>query len=192
MKKAIILGLMMLSTSIIQAATIAWGNTSSSQLVGVDGSTSITSVNAGSYSLVVQLINFTDGSVVDQTLSGSTAINSMTAGVLSGATLNYTYNSVPAHGINSGDQYYVHLTATMGGQDYYMNVFNNNTANNYWAITAINDSGTDIFSWSAATYGGTGIAGDAGKWIAVPEPTSLALLAIGGGLVGLRRRFRKS
>jgi hypothetical protein len=34
-------------------------------------------------------------------------------------------------------------------------------------------------------------AAGAGKWATVPEPTSMALLAIGAAVVGLRRRIRK-
>jgi len=43
-------------------------------------------------------------------------------------------------------------------------------------------------SW--ANWGGTGVSGST-TWQDVPEPTAMALLALGAAALGLRRRFRK-
>jgi len=46
------------------------------------------------------------------------------------------------------------------------------------------------FNPAWANWGGTGVSGST-TWMPVPEPTAMALLALGAAAVGLRRRFRK-
>lgn len=47
--------------------------------------------------------------------------------------------------------------------------------------------GVGVNYWTAGDMGFAGV----GSWSAVPEPTSMALLALGVAAVGLRRKFRK-
>ena len=54
-------------------------------------------------------------------------------------------------------------------------------------IDATPTFGVGVNYWDSASMGFAGV----GSWSAVPEPTSMALLALGVAAVGLRRKFRK-
>ena len=186
MKKVVLIGALIISTAMVHAASITWVNSgASSGLFALDGVTSITSANAGTIGLAIQLIDVTQGNAVIQSLSGSSSINNMVSGQLSGAFVSYTYGAPVTH----SDQMYVLVTATFGATSYQMNIYNNNTALNYWTVGASDNTGTDTFTWLAHNYGGTGSG--TGNWVAVPEPCSMALFGLGAAAIGLRRRFQK-
>jgi len=77
--------------------------------------------------------------------------------------------------------------------------------NVYWAqvyVTSLPESGTyytmtsELVSFTAPLTGNAGVnfatlGAMPTEWTVVPEPTSMALLALGVAAVGLRRRFRK-
>ena len=181
MKKLLIAAAIVCAAAMAQAAQVKWINSASAKIVGLDGSTALTSTAAGNNNFVISLIAAADDSVV-QTLSGSAAINSMSAGVLaSGSTWSYTFNT----DATTGDAFYILATMTVDGKNYEMTI---NPSPN--AIAAVNNTGTDTFTWAAGTYGGLGVEGDTGKWVAqsVPEPTSGLLLLLGVGAMALRRR----
>lgn len=52
MKKLMIVAAVALLAGMSQAASVSWGNTSSSKLVGLDGTTAITAANATAWGLV--------------------------------------------------------------------------------------------------------------------------------------------
>ena len=158
----------------VQAASISWGNTAAlTPIVGPDGTT-LTSANAASYSFIAKLINVTDANTV---IASSSTINNMTPGSLSESTITYTYGTEASN----GDVFRIELYASVGGSDYMLTI-----TNPAWVIAAINDSGTDL-------WGGTWPSGSTavGNWVLIPEPTAMALLALGAAAFGLRRRFRK-
>ena len=176
MKKVMIAAAIVCAACISQAASVAWGNSSSSKIVGLTGS-EITSANVAAYALSVSLVD-AEGKVV----ATSTGINTMTAGVLSGGT-TWTYTFGEGEGqYNTGDLFSIVATMTVAGQQYEMVVAEN------LAITAQNNSGTDTFSWAAGSYGGLADTPTVGKWSAVPEPTSGLLLLLGMAGLALRRK----
>ena len=184
MKKLMIVAAVALLAGMSQAASIAWGNTSSSKLVGLDGSTAITAANATAWGLTVTLM-YADGTSTGQSL---TAVNSMSAGVLSGTAMNWTYTySDTETGVGyakSGTQFYIHAIMKVDGKDYEMDIGKDSP----FTIAATDNTGKDTFTWAAGTYGGLSSTPAEGKWSAVPEPTSGLLMLLGMAGLALRRR----
>ena len=109
----------------------------------------------------------------------------MTAGQLQNATWSDTFGT----DATTGDKFYIHAVMTVDKQAYEMDIGKDNP----FAITAVNNTGTDTFSWAAGTYGGlagTGTAGSKGAWAPVPEPTSGLLMLLGMAGLALRRGRR--
>jgi len=189
MKKMMIIGVALLSAAVMQAGTINWGNSSTSYIKGLDGVTAINQTTAGTINLLVQLIDITDNNMVEVGNLGTSAMSNMTAGQLSGVALTYTYGTTQTS-IGNADQMMVKLFATFGTQAYVMSVFSSGTTP--WGVTATDNSKTESFTWATGTYGGVGTAGAVDKWVAVPEPCTMALVGLGIAVVGLRRKFRKA
>ena len=179
MKKLFSIAVAILLAGVSQAAMITWNNAAASKLVGLDGSTAISSANASSWNLVLTLM-YADGTSTGSTQS---SINGMTAGVMSNSSWTYSYGT----DAQSGDEFYIHAIMTVDGTTYEMDIGKDSP----FSITATDGRGTDTFTWAAGTYGGlagTATAGNAGAWSAVPEPTSGMLLLLGMAGLALRRR----
>ena len=176
MKKLMIVAAAALLAGMSQAASVTWGNSASSKLVGLDGTTAITAANATAWGLTVTLMN-ADGTSTGSSVS---AINSMNAGVLSTAKWTYTFDT----DATTGDTFYLHAIMKVDGKDYEMDLFKSSP----FALTAVNNSGTETFAWTSGTYGGLATTATEGKWSAVPEPTSGLLMLLGMAGLALRRK----
>ena len=176
MKKLMLVAAIVCAAAMSQAASVAWGNSAStSPLVGLDGTTKITKANATAWSLAVMLVD-ADGTIVQ------TANNpNKSAGAISGTNWTYTFGSEEGQ-YTTGDLFSIIATMTVDGKNYEMTIADN------LAITAINNSGTDTFTWAAGNYGGLADTPTTGKWSAVPEPTSGLLLLLGIGAMALKRK----
>ena len=187
MKKMMMMVLAASLAGLANAAVVNWGNGSSSLVVGIDGSTGLYQGTAGLSAFNIYLVP----TVADpfkpalaDAIGGSATLSTMvaSAGALSGAGGIYQYGT----DFSAGDSFYAYATMTYNGVNYFM-VVDAGT----WELTAVNNGGTDAFTWAAGVYGGLAVnATDLNKWHVVPEPTSAALLALGVAALGLRRKFR--
>ena len=184
MKKIMMVAAMTLLAGMSQAALVSWGNGTGSKLVGLDGTTAISVANATAWGLTVTLM-YADGTSTGQSL---TAINSMSAGVLTGSSKDWTYTySTTETGVGyakQGDQFYIHAIMKVDGKDYEMDLFKSSP----FTITAANNSGAETFTWANGTYGGLSATPAEGKWSVVPEPTSGLLLLLGVAGLALKRK----
>ena len=98
-----------------------------------------------------------------------------------GTTWTYTFGEGEGQ-YNTGDLFSIVAKMTVDGKAYEMVVAEN------LALAAVNNSGTDTFTWPTGTYGGLSETATVGKWSAVPEPTSGLLLLLGVAGLALKRR----
>ena len=194
MKKLMMAVAVVAATVSANAALIKWGNTKTatspsfvqgSEILGLDGETAINAANAKTWLLTATLFAV-DG------LGNETALKTlastkdsaivMTAGVLNGASIEYTFDKESS----KGDALYVLLEMTVDDKAYTMKI------DQGWTNTQTSDADPTLtLTWEAGAYGGlagTETAGAKGAWQAVPEPTSGLLMLLGFAGLALRRR----
>lgn len=195
MKKLMVMMVVLGAAVVTQAATVLWNNNlAASSFYGLTTGTKMTvgAVSETSSMVVLYLLQ-TDYATVTASSTrasvtalakakavGQTSGNAAAAGLVGASLAPNIIGSTP------GITYVARVYAVFGGKEYYLD----NTTG--WTTKlGMPDTNQEKLSWTAQTWGGkTGDFGTANVWV-VPEPTSMALLALGVAAVGLRRKFRK-
>jgi len=195
MKKSILMAAVLMAAAASQAVTLNWAaNATTSKLFGLTTGVNLTTTAGSSEtaSMSVYYLLATDLTAVQSTTDEATvaglakATASGQVSTSTGAAGRFGASTVIT-GSDVGVSYFARVFATIGGQDYFMDLKNLNTS--YFTTTKTGiDTVTETLGWGTAVYGGaTGVQGDFNKWVLVPEPATTAL-ALAGLAMLIRRR----
>lgn len=193
MKKMIMIAGIALAVGMVQASQILWGSYTTGSFIAANGLNTAGTAGTdglnlgetvwlvyGTFSSTLELGDLT--ATVGSTVKGATILASSTIGTGIGSapkkgrvnvTTSYTWGT-GAGQYDTGDNLYIVAFDTDGATKYY-------GISGAYTLQAADETASPSFN----------VTGFSANTAVVPEPTSMALLALGVAAMGLRRKFRK-
>ena len=194
MKKVMIMMVVLSAAVAAQAVTLRWGgNLTTAAFKNLSGAAMTTGAASETSSMLVLYVLASDYAGVSSSTTKAEFIalaKATAAGQTSTSTAASGRFAISSNitGSSAGISYIARVYATFSGTEYYLD-----NMTGWKTALSGNDTTTETLAWTAGTWGGTtGIFGTQNAWVnTVPEPTSMALLALGVAAIGLRRKFVK-
>lgn len=187
MKKMMMIAAVLLVAGMTQAAAVVWGTgnvAGTPQIFGTGG----TALGLSSWAAIIKYtgafsLTTSDGAVTGYSATSMTVMQTVNFG-----------DGVTMTALQPGRFYATFDDSTLAvGDKYAIVVFEGGTRTSSTTFS-VTSGMYETYLWTADNATGEDFrwtANDSLDFTATPEPTSLALLAMGAAVVGLRRKFRK-